>query len=136
MSEHAPTPYEAASYYNGIAPDGDHPVLVYRSDSGTTPFPEPKSGDRFFCLPVKSARGVFGTPLNKVWGTVGREVLGLNKAHNIQWTSVDTVRFFTHATPGETDTGGLGPVVIWIGVQPLSPLPTPPTRSLRTSLLS
>lgn len=118
MSEHAPTPYELASYYNGITANGDHPVLVYRSDSVTTPFPEPNSNDRYFHLPVKSLRGVFNTPLNKVWGTVGPEILDLIKVRKIQWTSIDPARFFTHDTPGEGDKGSLGPVVLWIGVQP------------------
>ena len=118
MSEHAPTPYESASYYNGITANGGHPVLVYRSDSVTTPFPASNPGDRFFLLPVKSLRGVFDTPLNKVWGTVGPAILGLIKARNIQWTSVDPARFFTHATLGEKDRGSLGPVVVWIGVPP------------------
>lgn len=63
-SEYGPDEYERTSYYNGITGDGDHPVLVYRSDFLTTPFPKPVG--RHAHLPVKSLRGVFDTPLNGV----------------------------------------------------------------------
>lgn len=70
VSEHGPDEYERISYYNGIAGDGDHPDLVYRSDFLTTPFLKPVG--RHARLPVKSLRGVFDTPLNEVWDTVPR----------------------------------------------------------------
>jgi hypothetical protein len=41
VSQHTPTEYERTTYYNGITEDGDHPVLVYRSDFLTTLFPKP-----------------------------------------------------------------------------------------------
>ncbi|WVN89623.1 uncharacterized protein L203_104852 [Cryptococcus depauperatus CBS 7841] len=116
VSKYSPDEYERTSYYNGIAGERDHPELVYRSDLHTTPFPKPTG--RFAHLPVKSLRGVFDTPLNNVWGTVGPQIRDLIKAQNIHWSSIDTVRFFTHGPPGEDVKGTLGPVVIWIGVIP------------------
>ena len=35
--QNTPDEYERTSYYNGIARDGDHPDLIYRSDFLTTP---------------------------------------------------------------------------------------------------
>jgi len=102
--------------YNGITGDGDHPELVYRSDFLTAPFPKPVG--RHAHIPVKSLRGVFDTPLNSVWGTVGPRIRDLIKVHKIHWSSVDPARFFTHAPPGEEAKGSLGSVVIWIGVIP------------------
>ena len=104
------------AYYNGITGDGDHPELVYRSDALTTLFPRPAG--RFPHVPVKSLRGVFDTPLNKVWDFVGPQICDIIKARKIQWSSIDTARFFTHAALGENEKGSLGPVVIWIGVKP------------------
>lgn len=70
--EYTPDEYEKTSYYNGIAGDGDHPELIYRSDYSTTPFPKPTG--RYAHIPVKSPRGVFDTPLNRVWDTVGPQI--------------------------------------------------------------
>ena len=121
VSGHGPDAYERATYYNGITGDGDHPELVYRSDSLTTLFPKPVG--RFSHIPVKSLRGVFSTSLNKVWDTVGPQIRDILKAEKIQWSSIDPARFFTHGQPGEEDKGSLGPVVIWIGVLPGSTSP-------------
>lgn len=121
VSKHGPDPYERASYYNGIAGNNDHPELLYRSNYLTTPFPKPTG--RFTHIPVKSAHGVFGTSLNKVWDVVGPQICDILKAQKILWSSIDTVRFFTHGPIGEDETGSLGPVVIWIGVQPNSTSP-------------
>ncbi|KAH9988443.1 hypothetical protein BJV74DRAFT_878221 [Russula compacta] len=103
LSNYTPDEYERTSYYNGIIGDGDHPELVYRSDFLTTPFLKPVG--RFAHIPVKSLRGVFDTPLNDVWDTVGPEIRGLIKARNINWSSVDPARFFTHGPPGEEEKG-------------------------------
>jgi hypothetical protein len=116
VSGHGPDEYERMSYYNGITGDGDHPELVYRSDFLTTPFPKPVG--RHAHVPVKSLRGVFDTPLNSVWDTVGPQICDLIKAREIHWSSVDPARFFTHGPPGEEAKGSLGPVVIWVGVIP------------------
>ncbi|KAJ3883870.1 hypothetical protein F5051DRAFT_457260 [Lentinula edodes] len=104
------------SYYNGITGDADHPNLVYRSDFLSTPFPKPVG--RHASLLIKSLRGVFDTPLNCVWDTVGPQIIDLLNARKIDWTSVDPARFFTHAPLGEDPKGSLGPVVIWVGVIP------------------
>ena len=73
---------------------------------------------RFTHTPVKSLHGVFDTPLNGVWDTVGPEIRDLIKARKINWSSVDPARFFTHRPLGEEEKGSLGPVVIWVGVIP------------------
>ncbi|KAH9010412.1 hypothetical protein EDB84DRAFT_1445726 [Lactarius hengduanensis] len=65
-----------------------------------------------------SLHGVYDTPLNGVWETVGPEIVDLITAWKINWSSVDPARFFTHATLGEKEKGSLGPVVIWVGVIP------------------
>ncbi|KLO09721.1 hypothetical protein SCHPADRAFT_916623 [Schizopora paradoxa] len=109
------------SYYNGIAGDGDHPELVYRSDFLTTPFAKPVG--RFAHLPVKSVHGVFGTTLNKVWNEVDFQVRDLFMAREIDWSSIGPARFFTHGPPGEEEKGSLGPVVLWIAVKPGSTSP-------------
>ncbi|KAF9064852.1 hypothetical protein BDP27DRAFT_1425347 [Rhodocollybia butyracea] len=115
LSVHGPNEYERTSYYNDITGDDEHPDLVYRSDYLTTPFPKPTGG--FAHLPVKSLRGVFDTPLNGVWDTVGPQIRDLIKARKIDWSSIDPARFFTHPPPEDTK-GSLGPVVVWIGVAP------------------
>lgn len=94
------------------------PELLYRSDFLTTPFSKPTDRDAY--IPVKSARGVFDTPLNSVWSTVGRQILDLLKAREIRWSSINPVRFFIHEQPEEEAQGSLGPVVVWIGVVPSS----------------
>ncbi|KAF8826956.1 hypothetical protein HHX47_DHR5000643 [Lentinula edodes] len=108
--------YEKSSYYNGITGDADHPNLVYCSDFLTTPFPKPVG--RHASLLIKSLRGVFNTPLNGVWDSVGPQIIDLLNARKIDWTSVDPARFFTHAPLGEDPKGSLGPVVIWVSVIP------------------
>jgi hypothetical protein len=115
VSQYTPTEYERTTYYNGIIGD-DHPELVYRSDFLTTPFPKPVG--RYAHIPVKSLHGVYDTPLNGVWETVGPKIVDLITTRKINWSSVDPARFFTHATPGEEEKGSLSPVVIWVGVSP------------------
>src|SRR5258708_1311240 len=117
VSEFSPSPFERASYYNGITGDDDHPVLIYRSDFSTTPFTKPTG--RLASLPVNSLRGVFETPLNKgkAWVTVGLQIVRIIKARKISLTSVDPARFFTYPAE-EGGKGSLGLVVIWIGVKP------------------
>ncbi|KAI0031611.1 hypothetical protein K488DRAFT_86631 [Vararia minispora EC-137] len=122
VSEHGgPSAFESTSYYNGITEDGDHPILVYRSDHLTTPFPRPVG--RFASLAVKTLRGVFDTSLNDVWETVGPQVRDLIKARKIHQTSIDPARFLTHRPPGDEAKGSLGPPVIWVGVYPGSTSP-------------
>ncbi|KAH9927332.1 uncharacterized protein B0H18DRAFT_1084828 [Fomitopsis serialis] len=104
VSEHSPDEYERTSYYNGITGGSDHPELVYRSDFLTTLFPKPVG--RYAHIPVKSLRGVFDTPLNSIWDTVGPQIRDLIKAREIHWSS--------------EAKGSLGPVVIWVGVIPSS----------------
>ena len=116
VSQHTPTEYERTSYYNGITEDGDHPVLIYRSDFLTTPFPKPVG--RYGHIPVKSLHGVYGTSLNPVWDSVGPKIIELVTNWKIACSSIGAARFFTHAIPGEEEEGHLGPVVVWLGTKP------------------
>jgi len=91
----------------------DHPLLLYRTGSEKYPFVKPKGSQAY--RTSKSVRGVYGTPLNAVWSTVGPLVRDLIKTQKIRYTSIDAARFITH----ETDKKDIpGPVVIWIGVHP------------------
>lgn len=118
VSQYTPDKYERVCYYNGITGIRDYPELVYRSNFLTTPFPKPVG--RFGHIPVKSPRGVFDTSLNGVWDTVGPKICDLINARKINWSSVDPVRFFTHAGDDDEEwkEPSLGPVVIWVGVIP------------------
>ena len=116
VPQYTPAEYEKATYYNGITKNGDHPVLVYRSGFGITPFPQPVG--RYGHVPVKSVRGVYGTSLNPVWESVGPQIVEMITIEKIACSSIGAARFFTHATPGEEGEGHLGPVVIWLGISP------------------
>ncbi|KII87064.1 hypothetical protein PLICRDRAFT_92927 [Plicaturopsis crispa FD-325 SS-3] len=99
--------YEAAFWYHGIS----HRTLLWRSDTLTNPFPAPAPGTRFADLPAKTARGVFGTPLNAMWRDVAPRILAVLKARGLQCSALQTTRY---ATSGQV---GLGPVVVWIAVR-------------------
>ena len=116
VSKYDPDEYERTSYYNGIAGKSDHPALIYRSDMFTTLFPKPVGQH----IPVKSVHGVFGTPLNRVWVAVCLEICGLINARNLPSSSISLARFITRTRVlGEEDMKkSIGPVVIWIGVNP------------------
>ena len=60
-------------WYHGVS--GDPPELMYRSDLEANPFPP---GTNFFKIPIKTAHGVFNTPLNDI----------LNVLANVQITNV------------------------------------------------
>ncbi|XP_006462151.1 hypothetical protein AGABI2DRAFT_186201 [Agaricus bisporus var. bisporus H97] len=120
-SRYGPDEYERKSYYHGVTGDGDDPELVYRSDYSTTPVPKPSL--IWGHTAVRSLRGVFDTPLNSVWDTVGPQIRDLIKARGIHWSSIDPARFFTHGSIGEEEKGRLGPVVVWVGVIPGSTSP-------------
>jgi hypothetical protein len=104
--------YERTSYYNGISDQGDHPDLLYRTGSAKYPWIQPRGRHPY--QPTKSLRGVYRTPLNDVWSTVGPQVRELVKDRKIHY-SIDPARFVTHGEDGEET---LGPVVIWVGVYP------------------
>ena len=110
-SDHAVPDPERTSYYNGITNDGDHPDLLYRTGSST--YPWTLSTGRHAHLPVKSLCGVYNTPLNKVWDTIGPQIRDLVK-RKARYSSIDPARFVTQHDGNET----LGPVTIWIAVPP------------------
>lgn len=105
--------YERITYYHGISPEP--PELLYRSDLQKNPFPVPKG--RFPHLAVKTAHGVFNTPLNPVWNTVAPKITSFLKGRGIRYSVVKAARFTT--TFDETGKDGpLGPIVIWIATHP------------------
>ena len=110
-SVHAVSEFEASSYYLGIS--DDHPLLLFRTGSNKYPFVQPRGFEAY--RTSKSVRGVYGTPLNAVWSTVGPLIRDMIKTQKIRYTSIDVARFVTHDTDKEDIPG---PVVIWIGVYP------------------
>ena len=110
-SDHAVSDFERISYYNGITDYGDNPNLLYRTGSTTYPWTRPTG--KWASVPVKSLRGVYNTPLNKVWDTVGPQIRDLVK-QKAQYSSIDPARFVAQQDGEET----LGPVTIWIAVPP------------------
>ncbi|TFY61336.1 hypothetical protein EVG20_g7095 [Dentipellis fragilis] len=98
---------EAKWYYAGLP---SSPRLVYRT--GSTPWTAPSGLEAFRVL--KELRPVFGHKINTVWEEhLANKVIGCLNSVNVEWTSIDIVRF---AVVGEAP----GPVVLWIGVVPAS----------------
>lgn len=60
---------ERAWYYYGITDDGDQSELLYRTSWEKEPWVTPTG--RFTQPPLKFARAVHNTPLNKVWDMAG-----------------------------------------------------------------
>jgi hypothetical protein len=112
--------YEKNMFYLGIGPTGYQPELLFRSDLLTNPFVKPGSHPGHPYVPTKALRGVHGTPLNKIWKTLGPQIRDLIIAHLVQWCSINPARFITY---GKDEVGILGPVVIWIAVYPSSTTP-------------
>ena len=115
-SAYAVSDHERTPYYNGITDDGEHPDLLYRT--GSTRYPWIQPSGRHAYQPTKSLHGVYRTPLNDVWSTVGPQVRELVKARTIRY-SIDPARFVIHGEPKDGEDT-LGPVVIWVGVYPSS----------------
>ncbi|KIY69888.1 hypothetical protein CYLTODRAFT_211462 [Cylindrobasidium torrendii FP15055 ss-10] len=109
--------YEKRFWYHGIS--RNPPDLLWRSDLETNPFPIPSAGDLSFKIPVKEIHpGMFGTRLQAVWSTVAPQIIGSIKAHGIQLTTLQTVRFSTTTFEGDTEKETMRPAVIWITVKP------------------
>ena len=113
MSPHAVSDYERTTYYNGLANDGEHPDLLYRTGSEKYPWIQPTGSGAH--LPLRSLRGVHNTPLNRVWDTVGPQVFALVKSGAKNRFSINAARFVTEGEDGEETRG---PVVIWVCVYP------------------
>ena len=107
---------ERRCYYNGIAPDGHCPELLYRSNFKTDPWVLPQG--RFANLAVKSARSAHGTRLAAVWGDVLLQIDAIIFAAIHRSYSIDAARFFTIPGGQEDDTGFFGPAVVWVTVDP------------------
>ena len=114
-ASHLVSEFERTHYYHGISPDP--PELLYRSDLESNPFPHPPPGDRWSEVPVKTAEGVFNTPLNPVWHTVAPLIVALLKQRHIKYSALKSARFSTRDEDGKKT---LGPIVIWIATHPNS----------------
>lgn len=115
-SAYAVTEEEAAWYYFGIGAPGEKPVLLYRTSGERTPWSAPTG--RIARSPQKFARAVYGTPLNRVWDTVGPLIDDLVYTAVKRSYSIVTARFLTVPDGESTKDGTLGPVVICISVDP------------------
>jgi hypothetical protein len=93
----------------------DPPELLYRSDFESNPFPVSPPGTRWSELPVKTAEGVFGTPLNDVWHIVAPRILTLFKERSVKYSALKTARFSARDEDGKKS---LGPIVIWVATHP------------------
>jgi hypothetical protein len=114
VASHLISDFERVHYWNGISMDP--PELLYRSDLESNPFPVPPPGTtRWSELPVKTAEGVFETPLNAVWHIVAPMMVALFKKRGIKYSALKTARFSTRNEDGEKT---LGPIVIWIATHP------------------
>ncbi|KAF7295995.1 hypothetical protein MKEN_01414100 [Mycena kentingensis (nom. inval.)] len=108
-----PARFEADFYYFGLAPQSQHPRLIYRTGKPMKPSPDP---DNIYYRRRKQVCGVFGHALNTVWDSVGPQIRDVLTSQSIPWTTIDGVRFLTEGQYIGYDT--LGPVVIWIGIRP------------------
>ncbi|KAI6143453.1 hypothetical protein BKA82DRAFT_4186199 [Pisolithus tinctorius] len=107
--------FEINFWYHGIS--SSPPKLLWRSDFKTNPFAIPVLGDRFFRIATKTAYGVFGTCLNKVWdATVVPQIKDAMKAHGLKYSALKMARFLTVVE--EDGKESFGPVVVWISVHP------------------
>lgn len=111
LSPYVISDWERTTYYHSISPD--YPDLLYRLDFLEHPFPIPKG--RHPHVPMKTAYGVFNTPLNPVWDTVAPQIRQLLKTQKISYSAIKAARFVTHGEDGK-DT--IGPIVIWILTHP------------------
>ncbi|TFY72083.1 hypothetical protein EVG20_g935 [Dentipellis fragilis] len=116
VTQHIVSEWERTTYYHGVS--SDPPELLYRSDFFENPYPIPEG--RHSQLPSKTIIGVFGTPLNAVWGTVGPQIRQILKDQNIRYSSINTARFVSEDEDGNSITG---PIVIWISTYPGSTTP-------------
>ena len=130
---HAVSAQERVWYYNGVTDDGDQPELLYRTSSETNPWVA--STSRYAHPPIKFARPVHGTPLNKVWDTVGPLVDDLVYTAIKRCYSIDPVRFFTVPHGEDVKDGSLGSVVIWVTVHPDSNISVDTAHEVSQSIL-
>ncbi|KAG9084188.1 hypothetical protein FRC06_004179, partial [Ceratobasidium sp. 370] len=113
VAPHLVSQFERVHYWHGISMDP--PELLYRSDLESNPFPVPLPGTRWAQLAVKTAEGVFETPLNPVWHTVAPKIVALMRKRGIRHSVLKTARFSTRDEDGNKT---LGPIVIWIATHP------------------
>ena len=130
---HAVSAEERIWYYNGVTDDGDQPELLYRTSSEKDPWVA--STGRYAYPPIKFARPVHGTPLNRVWDTVGPLIDDLVCAAVKRCYSIDPVRFFTVPHGEDVKDGTLGSAVIWVTVNPDSNISVDTAHEVSQSVL-
>ena len=105
--------FERIHFFHGVS--GNPPELVWRTDHATNPFPVPPKGARFFNVAPKTAHGLFGIGLNRIWDTVAPLIIVLFKERGIKYSSLLPVRFSTANKNGKPI---LGPLGLWISTHP------------------
>lgn len=113
VAPHLISRFEQVHYWNGISIDP--PELLYHSDLESNPFPVPLPGTRWAQLPVKTVGRVFNTPLKAVWHIVAPLIIALLKNRGVKYSALKTACFSTRDKDGKRS---LGPIVIWIAVDP------------------
>jgi hypothetical protein len=103
--------FEMDFYHHDIS--GSPPLLLWRSDLKDSHFPVPALGTRFFSIPVKTARGVIGMPLNAVWLAVAPAIVAHLKSCGMRYLAVQPVCF---CILEDNMDRYLGPAVVWITV--------------------
>ncbi|KZV92769.1 hypothetical protein EXIGLDRAFT_789708 [Exidia glandulosa HHB12029] len=107
----APVPPEHAGvYYAGLP---SCPPLLWRSSKA--PWRTRHPGPEAYTI-RKRLRPVFGHTINEVWDELGPKVCQLLDSKALRWTSIDVVRFQLQLEVEEP----VGPVVLWVGVDPES----------------
>ena len=101
-------PLISGSYYPGTFSDfyglPSHPISVYRTgDEWRVQRPES------WGVPPREARPVCNHPIRDVWRTLGEKVYKFLDSLEVQWSTIDPVRF---AEEGEE----AGPLYLWVGV--------------------
>ncbi|KAF9076290.1 hypothetical protein BDP27DRAFT_1380351 [Rhodocollybia butyracea] len=103
VAPHLISKFEKVHYWHGISIDP--PELLYRSDLESNPFFVPLPETRWSQLPVKTAEGVFETPLNPVWHIAAPKIIALLKKRGIKYSALKAVRFSTSDEHGKKTLG-------------------------------
>ena len=106
--------FERVHYYNGVSVIP--PEIYYRSNIDTVQFALPVPGQQnFFEVPFKTAEGVLGTPIVRVWPQVATLIVNLFKATGIKYSAFQPAFF---STLNESNKKDMGPLVIWVATHP------------------
>ncbi|KAG8768077.1 hypothetical protein FRC12_005778 [Ceratobasidium sp. 428] len=106
VGSHLLCEFERIHYYNGVSVDP--PEIYYRSNIDTVKFNLAVPGQQnFFETPFKTAEGVLGTPIVKVWDEVAPLIVGLFKFAGVRYSALHPAFFSTLNEDMEKHTGPL-----------------------------